>query len=220
MRPWSYSRLSCWEQCPKKYWYQYVEKLPVAPRESPAADRGSDIHDKAERYLKGELSMYPPELQKVSAHAMLLKQKEAKAEVHYGTKVDWSPCDYDAKDAYFRGIIDIEYIEHWESGPVVCLEDWKTGQIYATHADQLKQYVALAASHHPEAHSFRSRPVYIDQGVIAAPVVTMPDRVKPIRMILDGKIKNAEEDTIFPVRSGQHCKWCDYSQRYGGPCPN
>jgi len=35
---------------------------------------------------------------------------------------------------------------------------------------------------------------------------------------MDGRIKNAEDDTIFPVQPGAGCKWCDYSKKYGGPC--
>ena len=216
MRPWSYSRLGTYSDCPKQYWYSYVEKMDGFRPPSPAANRGSDIHSKAEAYLRGEVAMYPPELQKVSGHAMGLKAKGATAEQKLAVKEDWTPCDYAAPEAYFRGIVDVSYID----GISVHIQDWKTGQIYPDHAKQMETYVALVAPYHPEAEAFITRLVYVDQGLITPPKVTKREKLIPIRMLIDGEIKNAETDEIYPVRSGKACKWCDYSQKYGGPCPH
>jgi hypothetical protein len=80
-------------------------------------------------------------------------------------------------------------------------------------------YTALAASHYPTAASYITTLVYIDQGLVTKPKITAPERVRPIRLLLDGRIRNAETDTIFPVNPAESkCKWCDYSKRYGGPC--
>ena len=214
MRPWSYSRLSTWETCPKQYWYSYVEKLPGFRPPSPAADRGSELHDKADKYLKGELKLYPHEFQKVSAHLMDLKAKGVESEKKLAVKEDWSPCDYSDKETYFRAIIDVVYQE----GKICNIEDHKTGQIYDSHAVQLSDYVAVVAAHYPEAEEYRTRLIYVDQGMVTKPKVTTADRVHPIRLMLHGRIDNAENDTIFPTRAGSQCKWCDYSSRYGGPC--
>jgi hypothetical protein len=58
----------------------------------------------------------------------------------------------------------------------------------------------------------------VDKGIVTPPKKTANDKLKGIKIMLDGRVKNAEEDTIFPTRAGAHCKWCDYSSRYGGPC--
>jgi CRISPR/Cas system-associated exonuclease Cas4 (RecB family) len=216
MRPWSYSRLSCYEECPKQFWYRYVENVPSSRPSSPATERGSAIHKTAEEYLLDVHKVYPPELQKVAGHAMLLKSKGAKPEVKLAVKEDWTPTDYDSSDAYFRAIIDIHYVE----GNVGHIQDWKTGKVYDSHKVQLETYVAIAAAHYPEATEFRSRCVYIDQGVVSTPTVTPADRIKPIRLLLDGRIKNAESDTVYPTRANPNCKWCGYSKRHGGPCPH
>ena len=214
MRPWSYSRLSTYEDCPKSYWYSYVEGLPGFRPPSPAANRGSDIHTAAEEYLKGVRKIYPPELQKVSAHAMLLKQKKAQSELKLAVTDKWEPCDYKDPNAYLRGIVDILYVED----KTVHVQDWKSGQVYPGHATQMENYVAITAAHFPEAETYVTRLVYIDQGIVTLPKHTAPARLKPIRMLMDGRIKNAEDDTIFPVQPGQACKWCNYSKKYGGPC--
>jgi len=221
MRPWSYSRLSCYEECPKQYWYQYVENLPSARPEGVAATRGKTIHFAGEQYLRGELKIYPPEFQKVSGHLMMLKAKDAIPELKMAANDKWEAVDWAAPEAYFRGIIDVHYETEEEDGSsIVYIEDFKTGKVYDSHPKQMEMYVSLVASHYEKAKAFVTRLVYIDQGVVTTPKTYDVIRVKPIRLMLDGRIRMAEEDEIFPVRPGQHCRFCDYSQRFGGPCPN
>lgn len=213
MRPWSHTRLGTYDECPRQYQYSYIERLTGFRPESPAANRGIGIHEKAEGYLLGNLPMYPPELQKVAAHTMMLKAKKAEPEKRLGVKEDWSPCDYADPDAYFRIVIDILYFEN----KVCHIQDWKSGQVYDKHNSQLEEYTAVAAAHYPDL-DYSMRLIYVDQGFLTKPRVVAANRVKPIRIMIDGRIKIAESDKIYPTRAGQHCKWCDYSARYGGPC--
>jgi hypothetical protein len=210
--------LSTYDKCPKQYWYNYVENVPSSKPSSPAADRGTNIHKFGEDYLLGKIMIYPPEFQKVSAHLMNLKAKHAIPELAMASNEKWEPVDYKASDAYFRGIIDVHY--EAEDGKVVHIEDFKTGQIYPDHASQMETYVSLTASQYPDAEEFHTRLIYIDQGVVTPVKVTKKERLIPIRLMLDGRVKNAENDTIWPVRSGSHCRWCGYSKRFGGPCSN
>jgi hypothetical protein len=176
-------------------------------------NRGVNIHEQAEAYLLKKKPMYPPELQKVAAHAMMLKAKNAEPEKQLGVKEDWSPCSYDDKDAYFRIVIDILYFEN----KICHIQDWKSGQVYDKHTSQLEEYTAVAAAHYPDL-DYVVRLIYVDQGFLTKPRTIPANRVKPIRLMLDGRIKIAEADKIYPTRAGPHCKWCDYSSRYGGPC--
>jgi len=161
--------------------------------------------------------MYPQELQKVSSHTMLLKQKKAQSEVKLAVKQDWSPCDWDDPDAYMRAIIDILYTD--QELNICHIQDWKTGQVYDSHDVQLLDYVPVVAAHYPNM-TYQTRLVYIDQGFVSTPKTHAPDRIKPIRLMLDGRIGLAEADTIFPVKPGKHCSRCDYSIKFGGPCPH
>lgn len=215
MRPWSYSKYSCYTDCPKKYWFRYIANVPGSRQPSPAAERGTNIHDQAEQYLLGAVPIYPPDLHRVSAHAMLLKAKKAQPEVKLAVTDKWEPCDYKAPEAYFRAIFDVFYKE--DEPRIVHVQDWKTGQKYPDHDVQLADYVAVAAAHYPD-YTYHTRLIYIDLGLVTTPKITPPERVKPIRLLLDGGIKLAEEDQIFLTRSGPHCRYCDYSKRYDGPC--
>lgn len=215
-RPWSYSRLSTYEDCPKQYWYKYVENVPGFRPPSVAAGRGSAIHEAGEKYLMGELKVYPPEYQRVSGHLMGLKAKKANPEKKLAVTSEWEPCDYKAPEAYLRGIIDVIY----EENDGLHIQDFKTGQVYDSHPVQMELYVALAAAHYPAVTHYVTRLIYVDKGIVTAPKRTEAARLKPIRLLLDGRIKIAEDDQIYPTRAGSSCRWCDYSQKYGGPCPH
>ena len=215
MRPWSYSKYSTYEDCPKKYWYRYKENVPSTKPDSPAATRGSDLHEQAENYLLNKVPIYPPDLQRVSAHAMLLKAKQAQPELKLGVTEAWEPCDFKDSNAYFRAIFDVFYKD--DEQKIVHIQDWKSGQVYPHHDTQMAYYVATAAAYYPD-YEFQTRLIYIDQGIVTKPKITRPERVKPIRLLLDAGIKQAEDDQIFPTRAGPICRFCDYSKKYNGPC--
>lgn len=217
MRPWSYSRLSKWETCPRSYQYRYVLRHPVpTPTRSPAAERGEAIHKKAEDYLNGLMPIYPPELQKVAAHAMMIKSKGFRPEVEIAVNDKWEAVPYDSDQVYFRAIIDALGVEEPEK--TVHVQDWKTGKVYDSHKVQLKRYSPIAAAQFPGVERVAVRAIYIDQGVVTPPKIYDVSTLNGARLELEAVITQAENDKIFPTRPGSHCAYCDYSKRKGGPC--
>ena len=50
-KPWtSPSRLATWQQCPRRYDFQHVQKLPTKP--SPNLDLGSNVHAALRDWLR------------------------------------------------------------------------------------------------------------------------------------------------------------------------
>ena len=62
LKAWSYSALKVFEECPYRSYIQKVKKIPEPS--NPAADRGTEIHQQAEDYVKGELGEFPSTLTK------------------------------------------------------------------------------------------------------------------------------------------------------------
>jgi hypothetical protein len=217
MRPWSYSRKSTYEDCPKQFWFSYVEGIPSFRPPSPAASRGTDIHQKAEDYLNGKMAIYPKELQKVAGHAMKLKSLGAKPEGKTCVNQKWEIVEWDDPLGYYRGVLDVMYTQN--DGKDVHIEDWKTGQIYDSHPKQMEEYVSIGAAIYPKAERYITRLIYIDQGIVTPEKITLAERIRPIRLLLDAGIENAETDTIFEERPApKKCDWCNYAKKYGGPC--
>lgn len=57
---WSYSRYSDWRQCPLKAKLKHIDKIKEPG--NAAMERGSKIHEDAERYIKGTAVKLAPEL--------------------------------------------------------------------------------------------------------------------------------------------------------------
>ena len=57
---WSYSRLSCFEKCPKQAEFKFVKRIKEPG--SPAMDRGKDMHKLCEEYIRGHFDEIPKEL--------------------------------------------------------------------------------------------------------------------------------------------------------------
>ena len=57
---WSYSALKVFEECPYRTYISRVKKIPEPS--SPAADRGTEIHQQAEDYVSGKLGEMPDTL--------------------------------------------------------------------------------------------------------------------------------------------------------------
>ena len=59
IKAWSFSRLSIFEQCKLRTKLAYIDRIPEPPRPLPpgktehANDRGTRIHDAAERFVRG-----------------------------------------------------------------------------------------------------------------------------------------------------------------------
>ena len=68
---WSYSRLSCFEKCPKQAEFKFIKKIKEPG--SPAMDRGKDIHKMCEDYIRGQLEEIPAQLQDFEDAFILLK---------------------------------------------------------------------------------------------------------------------------------------------------
>ena len=93
---WSYSALKVFEECPYRSYIQRVKKVPEPS--SPAADRGSHIHQEAEDYVKGELGELPDSLKKFKDDFEELRHLYAEAQVElegeWGFTKEWEACGW------------------------------------------------------------------------------------------------------------------------------
>ena len=76
---WSYSALKTFESCAYRTYISKVKR--VQEDYGPAAERGTRIHDEAERYVRSEMSKLPESLKKFSQKFSELKQLFADGKV-------------------------------------------------------------------------------------------------------------------------------------------
>lgn len=136
---WSYSRLTNFEQCPKKFYHLSVAK-DYKEKQSDAMRYGGEVHKAIElRISKGKefplhLKHLEPIIEKFSAvpGETLVEQQLA---LNYNMK----PTGWFDNDVWCRAIID--YAALSKDGKHALLVDWKTGKI----SDDFTQQKVAAA---------------------------------------------------------------------------
>jgi hypothetical protein len=152
MKTWSYSSISLFEQCPKKYYHLRIVKDVVEP-ESEHLLYGKAFHLAAEEYIRDgkpipdKFAYAKPMLEKLNK-----LEGEKLCEYEMGLKYvngRFTPCSFDDPKAYCRGIADLIILDR--ENKEARLVDYKTSKS-AQYADtkQLKLLAAMTFMHFPE----------------------------------------------------------------------
>jgi len=160
---WSYSSITLFDQCPKKYYHLRVVKDIKEP-ESEAIMYGKDVHLAAEEYIRdgkpvpAKYGYMVPMLDKLNAI-----EGEKHCELKMGIKkVDGrlAPCGFFDKDVWYRGVADLAIIN--KAKKVARVVDYKTGKS-SKYADP-KQLALMAACifvHFPEIDTVKGGLLFV-----------------------------------------------------------
>jgi hypothetical protein len=141
---WSYSSITLFDQCPKKYFHLRVAKDTVEP-ESDAMMYGKDVHLAAENFVRDgtpipeKYAYLQPMVEKLNSI-----KGEKLCEYKMGLKKENGrlvACDFFAKDVWYRGVADLIILNHDKQEARVV--DYKTGKS-SKYADT-KQLALMAA---------------------------------------------------------------------------
>lgn len=218
-RHWSYSALSTFEQCPRRYKHKYHDKL-ADPR-TPALERGIIVHEQLEHALRGRIV----EKQKKRRGWMegvldrYAKIDRVRPEVALHLDKRWRHVRerdgfYVPPGTYVTGKLDV-------LAPGF-LADYKTGKIYTDkHEDQAHLYATMAASV-TGILRWAVELVYVDQ-----------EHIDPFEIVFDDPEGESLEDARaswteraekmrtareFPKEPSRLCDWCPFHRSKGGPC--
>lgn len=164
---WSFSSLQSFEQCPRKVAFRQVDKIPEPS--SPAAERGSEIHNLAERYVRGEEGEEVPlPLQKFKKGFEALKAAfeagKVTCEEEWAFTKDWSQTGWRDKNCWHRAKLDAFLVEGDGSALIV---DYKTGKKFGNelkHGEQGLTYAIGAFLRYPELEFIKIEFWYLDKG--------------------------------------------------------
>ena len=136
---WSYSTLSLYQQCPKKYYHLKVAK-DVKEAPSDAIAFGNKIHKIAQEYVESDKPIPEEYVSAMQAPLDKLKAMDGMklCENKLGLTVDLKPCGFFDKNVWWRGIADIIILQDDKAFTV----DYKTGK-KSQYAD-LKQLEILS----------------------------------------------------------------------------
>lgn len=143
-KPWSYSALTAFETCPRRFEITRVSKRIKEPQ-TEATIWGNKVHKALERFALGDKPL-PDELKKYQRYVEKIFTYDGKRVVEKQIALDskFRPTKWMAKNVWVRGIIDIGVI----GSETAYVLDWKTGK-HRPNSDQLKLFAALTFAEYP-----------------------------------------------------------------------
>lgn len=228
---WSFSTLTTFEKCPYAVWLAKVEK--IKQESGPAAERGTEIHDAAEAYIRGNVDELHPALQvhmqKTCDDLRARFQShphEFSLEDNWGFTDTWDETGFFDKDVWARFKLDV----FWRQDATCAqIDDWKSGRKFGNemkHGDQGMQYAIAAFTKFPELQFIETNFLYLDQ----PPGETGRDNILhktynrgtalAFRPRLEQRafaLTRADDATLkTPKPSVQNCRFCYYNK--SGDC--
>ena len=201
---WSYSKLKNFRTCGYRYLKIDVEKTYQEDMNSEVLRWGDQVHKAfAARVEKGEPFPVGMENFEDAAARLVGLPGVIKVEQQLAIREDLTPCEWFAKDAWFRGIADYLRI----NGPVALAIDYKTGKILE-EAEQLALVAECVFSHYPQVQAVRTEFWWLKDDVATREDFHRNKRaqtwasIKPKVM----ELQHAHETMAFPQRPSGLCR--------------
>ena len=210
MTAWSYSSISTFKQCPKKYYHLKVAK-DVKDTGSEAMLYGNQVHKAAEDFIKKGTPI-PKKFEYLNPIVNSLNSIEGDkhCELRFGVVYDGekhTPTTFFAEDVWYRGIADLVIVNEDKA----FLIDYKTGK-NAKYADtaQLDMLAAATFTHFPEVTHIKSALAYVVSNEFIKKNHTR-DEQELLYTTFDGPLEAlaaAEEHDVWNAISSPLCGWC------------
>lgn len=205
-KPWSYSALTAFETCPKRYQLTRVTKQ-VVERPTEATRWGNKVHKALELFALGKQPL-PEEMQEYGRYVEKILSYEGRRVVEERVALNkgFRPTTWMAKDVWVRGIIDIGVV----GSETAYLLDWKTGK-HRPDSDQLKLFAALAFAKYPWVNNVVTGFIFLKPKKFEKEKFTrkhLPEIWNEFMPRLSRLAIASTEDKWMPKPSGLCKNWC------------
>lgn len=215
---WSYSALTAFETCPKRYYLTKVSKQVVEPQ-TEATLWGNKVHKALEMRITTQqpLPVSMSNFEPVAATVVKRAQGgKIEAEQKMALTKAFRPTTFFAKDVWVRGITDFTI----QKGSTLFIGDWKTGKPTPESA-QLRLTAAMTFAHKPHVKEIVNAFVWLKTGGITAERFTRED-VPAIWQEFMPRVQRMEialAENKFPARPSGLCReWCPVGKKLCEHC--
>ena len=201
----SYSALKQYEQCPKQYNLQRIEKL-VKPSFGEASIYGNRVHEQLEfRMQKG--TPLPEETAKYEGlvHSFMSLPGQLVAEQEFTLNQDLQVTGWWDADAWLRAKLDVLIV----NGTQAVVGDWKTGK-HRPDFFQMELFAMLVFKHYPDVEVVKSCLIWLKDMKIDHKLYSRQDE-EVMWNTFYNKVHQVEDSLLtsdWPARPSGLCGWC------------
>jgi len=154
---WSFSSLKDFVGCPRRY-YEVKVCNNFEQKMTHALSYGKEVHSALEKYVRDGEEL-PENYQRFKSMVDELQNIPGQKMVEHemALRRDKSPCSFNDKNRWVRGIADL-LIVHNDTAYVV---DYKTGKANYPDLDQLKLMALMVFAHFPEVREVKGALIFI-----------------------------------------------------------
>lgn len=203
----SYSKLSTYLQCPKKFKFSYIDK--IKSDDLQCLVKGRNIHKQLELINKDNFAESSPIIKNFLNHNLDIKKQlfnnNIKKEFRFGLNENLEPCKYNKK-SFYGGIIDLIYIDD-----ILTLVDYKTGKYKDIKYQDFYQLLSysLFFFNHKNVDKIKLRYLYVEHNQENCLIVDKRS-VKSTKQWILNIVKNIENDSEFICKYSTLCNYCQY----------
>jgi len=204
--PWSYSSLTAYETCPRRFYLTRISKL-VTEKQTEATLHGNEVHKALEKYvgnkapLSDKYEAYRPIADK------LRKSDGTKVlEYKFGLTKALTPCGFFDSNVWARGVLDVGIIK---PDSVVIL-DYKTGK-RKIDSDQLRMFAGAALATWPFAKKVKTGYIWLQENKMDTEEFTPDDKAGIFQDFAARvhRMESSEKRDDWPANPSGLCKaWC------------
>ncbi len=214
---WSYTALTAFETCPRKFYLERVSKQVKEPQ-SDALIWGNTVHSHLEQYAASGTPL-PDHLQSVAPIVDRMKNAGGELWVEKQIALDenFNKTSWFSKTTWCRSVIDLGLVKKNSA----ILLDWKTGK-YKPDNDQLELFAGVGFAAEPEVDTVKTMFVWLKgDGPPTVKEYTREDNAKIWQGFLErtARLDYAYDNNKWEPRPNGLCKrYCSVGKKLCDYC--
>ena len=203
---WSYSALSDYIKCPKKYYeIKVAENYVVIPSEQ--MKYGTEVHKALEDYVKDGKELASNYLRfKGMVDTLKAIPGDKYAEHEMGLYKDRTPCHFDDPNRWVRGIVDLLIVD----GDYAFIVDYKTGSNKYPDPKQLRLMSLMTFAHFPQVNKIKAGLLFVMHNTFVTEEYKRADIDKSwdkFKGPLE-RLSNSYDTNSWPPNASPLCRYC------------
>lgn len=204
--PWSYSSLTAYETCPKRFYLTRITKQ-VSEKQTEATIHGNAVHKAMEEYVGGKAPLSPNfEAFRQIGDKLKATDGNKLLEYKFGLTKALTPTTFFASDVWVRGVLDVGIVRPEEA----IVLDYKTGK-RKIDADQLKLFAGAGLSLWPHIKKVKTGYIWLQTGQIDQEEFLPSQRQEIFQEFAHRvhRMEQSQEKDDWPAKPSGLCRnWC------------